>query len=242
MDSPVSPLRQIPARFGDDQVLLFDGVRYCIAAAELSYLRAVQTAATISLSVGLEQREEDKGLIPVLASDIWTTVDALSRLRLLLATLKGASSLNEVKAYQASTRDVADARDLLQHYNEAVTLLTASGAPVWGSFSWYFAMAGPPPVTRAIVVAAGAARPGMNAKLVVQERGSEGIDHLTIHTVRPRLSKRGTPGSALAVNLSRAVRLLPMVVSAVESLIQPVPGEVRYGSDSTVAFTMGDSE
>lgn len=80
-----SPFLSVPADLARKQVLVLDGIRYAVAIAELAHARLLQSLdAIVRVS---NDHPRLRSHIAIATADVWTIVDSIHRLRLLITSL-----------------------------------------------------------------------------------------------------------------------------------------------------------
>lgn len=134
--SSESPLRNLPETLRQRERLILDGVRYTADIAGLAYQRLITTLlqfpneATADLGSGESTRHV------VAFSDVWTFVDTVNRLRVLIHAMPGAPESEPVIAFLEDTGTIRDMRNRIQHLRARVDHLVSNHLPTWGSITW----------------------------------------------------------------------------------------------------------
>jgi hypothetical protein len=132
---PNSPLHRLPAGLHRRQTLMLDGISISIDMATMSYGRLQNSL--LELSRGLAQDQpRPPGLGALVMMDAWMIIDAVNRLRVLVAETRGLKQRHAVDSFRRSVEDVEILRNAVQHLPGEVAELEKNGRPLWGSLSW----------------------------------------------------------------------------------------------------------
>jgi hypothetical protein len=130
-----SPFRRIPTALESRQALFLDGIRFAAEAADLSYLRLVNTLLRLAQH-GAADGEHNQDIVSATV-DAWSVVDSLYRLRVMLKHMPGLKQKGiNVQLYYRATTDVEVLRHYVQHLNEKICDLVHTESPVWGKLQW----------------------------------------------------------------------------------------------------------
>lgn len=132
-----SPLRYLPTTISREQGLFFDGIRFTSRTAILSYDRLLETLEEIAKQKRGGRAEADEQLVVCALADAWTIVDVVQRLRMILHQMPGwKKKALGARLFDERTGDVEDLRHFVQHINNEVKGLIASGVPLLGFLQW----------------------------------------------------------------------------------------------------------
>lgn len=132
-----SPLLAIPADTPRQRVLALDGIRFALGAAEIGYGRLQYTLAELMRFAAPELWPKRRNLITTATVDAWTVIDAVHRLRSLIARLPGLKQkVPEIRTFARDTQAAKDLRNFVQHLSDELPRLDGSAMPLWGSISW----------------------------------------------------------------------------------------------------------
>lgn len=131
-----SALRHFPANSDDKQTLFFDGIRYSMEMANLSYVRLQETLLDLTLNFKTKKPETNSFFVPIIL-DAWSIVDSVHRLRTLVSSTPGLKKKSyEYQSFERSTASVKELRNFVQHLDTQTHKLTGQNLPVWGVLSW----------------------------------------------------------------------------------------------------------
>jgi hypothetical protein len=128
-----SPLRGLPANLEPRQRVLFDGVRFAIDMAELTFDRLVDALLRISQD---GKADNVPGGFGAPFCDAWTVIDSVNRIRPLLLSIPGAKDALPVQHFIQKTEDVYRLRNRVQHLHGRLDKLAADKLPTWGIITW----------------------------------------------------------------------------------------------------------
>ncbi len=132
-----SPLRELPASVPRNQALFFDGIRFSIQMAGLAYHRLLPVLQQLAIDGFERGRRADEEQVIAALIDAWTVIDSLHRLRELVRQTPGVKQRDSgIRLFFAKTADVTALRNRIQHINQEVLELAATGHPLLGVLSW----------------------------------------------------------------------------------------------------------
>lgn len=132
-----SPLLAIPADTPRQRVLALDGIRFGLGATEIGYGRLQYTLAELMRFAAPEHWPKRRNLITTATVDAWTVIDAVHRLRSLIARLPGLKQkVPEIRTFARDTQPAKSLRNFVQHLPDELSRLDGSVMPLWGSISW----------------------------------------------------------------------------------------------------------
>ena len=154
-----SPLRNPPESMPPEQRVAFDGLRY---AADMVALAADRLHSDL-LEV-TSAREKTVSLDPTAFArcfaNVWSLVDNMWRLNLLLIRVPGLKRTPEVVAHLKAIRSVEGFRHGFQHLDERVRSCAQDQLPLLGTLSWAHFPDGPQQPGRVFTMIPGSLRPG----------------------------------------------------------------------------------
>lgn len=151
--SDESPLRRLPAGLDRKQMLFFDGIRFSIQMADLSYTRLLTTLKGLAEN---ESSSRDTGAgITSAFLDAWSVIDSCHRLRELVSGLPGMKrNWPSLQILLRRTEKVEALRNIVQHLRREIEKLVSLREPVWGTLGWV-SFADDPTRGRSCVIVAG---------------------------------------------------------------------------------------
>jgi hypothetical protein len=213
---------RLPLDMPRKQVLFFDGIRFAIQMADLSYGRLIDALARISRlpDGGSSQGPWD---VPGCMLDAWSMVDSCQRLRQLVAGLPGMKQNSPgVQLFLRGTSRVEDLRNLVQHLRNEIDSLVSLGVPVWGDLRWFIVLDREPFRGRACGLMAGALFEGQHP--VVNPAGLAfrgAIDHVTLRA------------GELEVSLSETILAIGRLATGLEAGMRPrFEGQPHHPADA----------
>lgn len=133
MLSDPSPLERLPEGITTKQLLFFDAVAVSMKMIDATY-KELQDAIVEDYNSGGDP-ESDRGAVMVARA--WSLVDTINRLRLLVAAMPGLKqSAAPVQSFLRAVAPAEELRHMLQHLNNQIDRIVASGGPVWGVLMW----------------------------------------------------------------------------------------------------------
>ncbi len=135
MISKDSSLRYLPDGLTDKQVLIFDGISYSIAMADVACERLYATLHKIAPG-DRDLGDRDKTFASAM-QDAWSIVDSINRLRTLLARVPGMKqNYAPRQVFLRQTKSIEDLRHNIQHVDTEIDALMTSKQPIWGILAW----------------------------------------------------------------------------------------------------------
>ena len=129
---PDSPLIRLPETLQPIQASFFDAVRLCAQFIDLAYTRVENALTQLT-----PEHDRTLAIGPAAIMDTWAIVDAVHRLRALVAGLPGYRNRAPGKRlFLSQTKDVEQLRNSFQHLVGDLPTLTQADAPVLGSLTW----------------------------------------------------------------------------------------------------------
>ena len=130
-----SPLRRVPSTIDRQTVLFLDGIRYSLQIFDLAQRRLARALDTVAK---LRNEPDALGdLIVEAASDAWTMIDSIHRLRELVQQVPGLKKNQpELQLFLRQTHQVEKLRHFFQHFRKGIHAFTKRGTPLWGTLSW----------------------------------------------------------------------------------------------------------
>lgn len=148
-----SALRHLPVEISREQALFFDGIRFTAQTAVLSHTRLLASLDDIGRQRLADHSTVDEHLVVGALTDAWTIVDAVHRLRSLLQQMPGwRKNAAGARAFAEHTKDVEGLRHFMQHLNNEVKPLVATGVPLLGFIQWVAKMSESGPSTAFMLV------------------------------------------------------------------------------------------
>ena len=131
-----SPLRRLPYKLNHSQALFFDGIRFSVQMADLSYNRLRETAHR--LTNNNEKTDTSRQLITSAFLDAWSIIDSIYRLRSLILQAPGIKqNVPPIQIFKRKTKDVEELRHIIQHLNRELHKRGKEAWPVWGTLNWF---------------------------------------------------------------------------------------------------------
>ncbi len=132
-----SPLHRLPAGLRRRQKLMLDGIGISIDMATMSYARLQASLLAWTQGVVQGQPQPTAGAALIMM-DAWMIIDAVNRLRALVAATRGLKRGPAVVSFNRSVEGVETLRNAVQHLIGEVEELEKNGHPLWGSLSWNY--------------------------------------------------------------------------------------------------------
>src|SRR6266540_3224361 len=132
-----SPLHRLPAGLRRRQKLMLDGIGISIDMATMSYARLQASLLAWTQGVVQGQPQPTAGAALIMM-DAWMIIDAVNRLRALVAATRGLKRGPAVVSFNRSVEGVETLRNAVQHMIGEVEELEKNGHPLWGSLSWNY--------------------------------------------------------------------------------------------------------
>ena len=153
-----SSLRKLPDGLKQSDRMLLDGIRYSVEMAEIGYKRLINSLYLISFS---DEQSEVVDFAAIFA-DIWSIIDAVSRLRRLIYAIPNAKDHETAQSFYSKTDSIRLLRNRVQHMEERYVELVELQEPAWGYITWVsfyqFSTDGLPSAGRTHLLASGSIR------------------------------------------------------------------------------------
>lgn len=123
------------------QELSLDGIETSLFMIKVCYTRLQKTILQYSSTVN-KGGDAVQHLQILIFLDVWSFVDIIDRLRLLISQLPGLKKGTPIVLFQKATEDAETLRDRVQHLDNEISQLEDTGHPIWGSLSWIYSTPG----------------------------------------------------------------------------------------------------
>lgn len=115
-------------------ILCLDGLRYSGAIAQNCYDRISERLRSFEHQA---QHGVPTGEVVHVVSDLWSLIDAVYRMRLLIDRIPlFPKRAPEVRIFLNATTPIESLRHYVQHINNEIGTLPPSAPPLWGTVSW----------------------------------------------------------------------------------------------------------
>lgn len=115
-------------------LLCLDGIRYAAGICIGCHARALQQLHGFEQCEGLTVPTDAAVLV---LADVWSCVDAVHRIRLLLNSTPALPKKDHAaRVFLEQTRPVEELRHYVQHLNGEIRNLNEGSPPLWGTITW----------------------------------------------------------------------------------------------------------
>jgi hypothetical protein len=223
--------------------MFFDGFRYAIEMAALSYQRLEAGL------IGLTDIPDGVDMTPIFIAafqDAWAFVDSINRLRRLLDHMPRMPKKSpRLQVFSRATSDIETLRNAIQHLDEELAQHKGLAQPVWGTLSWGVVVDPKENRVRVLTIIAGTLGDGTHRMLNPLDYPGfySVIDHITLSAADVSVDLSDVQRSLTKL----AGSLQASVTDALASIFQEHPDQL--GADLRVALdlelragTDGDTE